>query len=758
MEIKSKFRQKILLSIIVLSLLGILIMYYVSNNVIRCTIYEYVTELAQIQQVQHAREIEDWFVTTKQTLNSIVTALYVIEGDAQVRLLAESFVRDYPELFANVFIGFADGYIIRGNDWPELANLRSYERPWFIPAYEAGEGEIVITEPFITVVNNLRVVGISTWISDIGCDCRLEQGAVVSLIIPIDHIMKQIRKHPIMSNENLILITDDGYVLIHPDEAYNPTHGEAVSTHLRDTPDGQIMLDNIKLGDSFIPFNDYLLGSSYFITVPLRIADWTLITIIPDTTITNAMWDNLRPIITALVIIILVISVFMIIIVLFFTRRLDESNIIATRLRSVINHMPLSVHVFDKNSNIIVCNDIAPKLFGLQNGEEFIERYKHLSPSYQPDGQLSEVKSQALVREAFEKGHSVYEWTYQTAFGKEFPSKVTISKVTWESEEALLFFIDDITISHEYMKEKQLTQERLQVLLDASPVACGIANDSFQVIDMNEAALSLLKVEEKDYILQNFSDFSPIYQHDGRLSSEKMRNYARQTFKEGRKEFKWIYQNSDGEEIPCKVTFVKVTVAGEDMIIGYSEDLRRLDELQKMVADVTQRVNTDMLTGAFSRLYFVSNAKDMLIKCIKENSDFSVIYYDVDYFKKVNDTHGHGVGDEVLKIAVARAKNTLKKDTILARYGGEEFIILLPHTSMENAEKTAWRIQQSITASPFIIGEITLNVTISFGVASKTDTAQDLDVIIDMADQALYIAKNSGRNTVVCYQENPIVS
>ena len=755
-DIKSKFRQKILLSIIFLSLLGIFIIYLVSNNVIRSTIYENVTQLAQIQQEQHAREIEDWFVTTEQTLRNLVTALYSTEGDDHVYLLAEAFILDNPNLFSNVFIGFADGYIIRGNNWVGAEHLRSYERPWFIPAYEAGADVIITTEPFVTTVNGRRVVAISTWVDDIGCECRPGQGAVVSLIVPIDQLIQQIHNHPVMSNGHLILITDDGYVLVHPDETYHPTQGEARLTHLSYTPDGQEMLKNIELGNSFVPFNDYLLGTSYFIKVPLRIVDWTLITIIPNTVMTNMMWNNLFPIILVLSIVIMVISVFMVLIVLFFTRRLDESNIVANRLRNVINHMPLSAHVFDKKSNIIVCNDIAPKIFGLQSSDEFIARYKYLSPSSQPDGSLSELKSKAYIKEAFDKGYCVYEWNYQTAFGKEFPSKVTVSKVTWDGDDALLFFIDDITISHEYMKEKQHTQERLQILLDASPVACGIANDSFQIIDLNKAALKLFEMTDKDYILRNFYDFSPKYQHDGRVSSEKMLIHAQSTFRTGRSDFKWLFQNSSGEEILCKVTFVKATIAGEDVIIAYAEDLRRLEELQQMVDDVTKRVNTDALTGAFSRLYFTNTATEMLKKCIEENEDFSVIYYDVDFFKKVNDNYGHGVGDEVLKIAVARAKNTLKKDTVLARYGGEEFIIVLPYNSLENAEKTAWRIQHTITESPFTIGELSLNITISFGVASKkdTDTIDDLDVIIDRADQALYKAKNSGRNTVVCYQED----
>ena len=160
---------------------------------------------------------------------------------------------------------------------------------------------------------------------------------------------------------------------------------------------------------------------------------------------------------------------------------------------------------------------------------------------------------------------------------------------------------------------------------------------------------------------------------------------------------------------------------------------------------------TDALTGVRNRRYLMEKAEQELQHCTQKNADFSAIMVDIDFFKSINDRYGHLSGDEVLKILTARIRHILKHDTLLARYGGEEFVITLPGVKHEDAMKTAWRIQKTIESYAFRIGELEINITASFGVASKTPSCTTLADIIDKADKALYKAKESGRNTVVGY-------
>ena len=162
---------------------------------------------------------------------------------------------------------------------------------------------------------------------------------------------------------------------------------------------------------------------------------------------------------------------------------------------------------------------------------------------------------------------------------------------------------------------------------------------------------------------------------------------------------------------------------------------------------------SDPLTKAYNRRFFMKVAGDVLNGCVKSNREFSLIMLDIDHFKRINDTHGHAIGDEVLKVAVARIKHVLKGDSFVVRFGGEEFIVMLTDKAARNAVHIAWRIQSNLASRPFTFGNLEVCVTASFGVASKKPTVTDLRTLIANCDKALYKAKDSGRNIVVSFDD-----
>ena len=163
---------------------------------------------------------------------------------------------------------------------------------------------------------------------------------------------------------------------------------------------------------------------------------------------------------------------------------------------------------------------------------------------------------------------------------------------------------------------------------------------------------------------------------------------------------------------------------------------------------------SDPLTQAYNRRFFMNVATNVLDGCIKTNREFSLIMLDIDHFKKINDTYGHGIGDDVLKVTVARMKHVLKGDSFVVRYGGEEFFVMLTDKAAKNAMHIAWRIQSNIASRPYTFGTLEVNVTASFGVASKKPTVTDLKTLISNCDIALYKAKESGRNIVVNFDDD----
>ncbi|MCG6229684.1 MULTISPECIES: diguanylate cyclase [Vibrio] len=162
-----------------------------------------------------------------------------------------------------------------------------------------------------------------------------------------------------------------------------------------------------------------------------------------------------------------------------------------------------------------------------------------------------------------------------------------------------------------------------------------------------------------------------------------------------------------------------------------------------IVSNTIEKLHSDSLTDSMTGL-LNRRGLDKAIESFRlENIPFSVLALDIDYFKKVNDTYGHDVGDELLKNVSQLMKNQAREHDVLCRVGGEEFMIFLPNTDLNRAFEAAERIRKSIEIYSFpTVG----NITISIGISSWEGLAERIDDVIKKSDQALYKAKNNGRN------------
>lgn len=160
---------------------------------------------------------------------------------------------------------------------------------------------------------------------------------------------------------------------------------------------------------------------------------------------------------------------------------------------------------------------------------------------------------------------------------------------------------------------------------------------------------------------------------------------------------------------------------------------------------------TDSLTGLYNRRYFEVHLEKLLQKSAENKKSFAIIMLDIDHFKSVNDTYGHNVGDEVLKVFAERMKNSLRSFDLVARLGGEEFVALLPDASPERAYMVAERLRRSISDHPVScsVEGGKLSVTTSAGGAIIAHNGHTIQEVLERADKCLYEAKNAGRNCVV---------
>ena len=177
------------------------------------------------------------------------------------------------------------------------------------------------------------------------------------------------------------------------------------------------------------------------------------------------------------------------------------------------------------------------------------------------------------------------------------------------------------------------------------------------------------------------------------------------------------------------------------------------DRLRENVYLSVEMAVTDQLTGLHNRRYLARHLETLLKGNVSNGKRLAILILDVDFFKSINDTFGHDIGDEVLREFARRISENIRGIDLACRYGGEEFVVVMPETDPHLAWTVAERLRKSVEITPFRIsappGEI--NVTVSIGVAGSDDPGLTADTLLRQADQALYAAKRDGRNRVVAH-------
>lgn len=166
--------------------------------------------------------------------------------------------------------------------------------------------------------------------------------------------------------------------------------------------------------------------------------------------------------------------------------------------------------------------------------------------------------------------------------------------------------------------------------------------------------------------------------------------------------------------------------------------------------ELGQLAVTDSLTGIHNRRYFNERARDAVSAASRTGAPLSVIVFDIDDFKRVNDNYGHSVGDQAL-IAIARCVQAqIRKPDVISRVGGEEFHVLLPDTGVQGALNVATRLREAISACSISAASEAIHLTCSFGIAHMAHSDAHIDSILQRADAAMYAAKREGKDRVVC--------
>jgi diguanylate cyclase (GGDEF)-like protein/PAS domain S-box-containing protein len=305
------------------------------------------------------------------------------------------------------------------------------------------------------------------------------------------------------------------------------------------------------------------------------------------------------------------------------------------------------------------------------------------------------------------------------------------------------------------LKEK----ERAQMYLDIAGVAIvGIAVDE-TVILVNKKCCTLLGVDEKEILGKNwFEHFVPHQDRvNARLSFIQLISGEVGNFDY----FEYMVLTKRGDERLVAWHNTRIIEEGGEIsaVLSSGEDVTEQRKMETDLKTMNQQLETlsvtDGLSGLFNHRYFYNRLNEEIKRAERFGHPLSVIILDIDFFKNYNDTQGHLMGDEVLRDIAVCLNQSIREQDVAARYGGEEFTVILPETDRTSVREIAERIRHTVEVYPFLHKESQPNgnLTVSLGCATYPYDAKDAVGLTQCSDDALYKAKEGGRNRVCAWDE-----
>ncbi|MDH5183497.1 MAG: diguanylate cyclase [Gammaproteobacteria bacterium] len=288
-------------------------------------------------------------------------------------------------------------------------------------------------------------------------------------------------------------------------------------------------------------------------------------------------------------------------------------------------------------------------------------------------------------------------------------------------------------------------EERLRILIEGAPDAFYVHDLNGKILDVNKAACDSLGYSRDE--LLHLSVFTiEVGLDENRLTNEiwpQLKSGSHHTL-HGR------HLRKDGSQFPVEVNITCITDKNDTLILALARDTTELEQLKSHLHTLAM---TDELTNIYNRRAFMECSDQEFSRCARVGSILSTLLIDLDYFKSVNDTYGHQAGDLVLQKFSRLVKSVLRNGDLFGRVGGEEFSVLLPNTNEDAALILAERILEKIENTPIKVKDNSINITVSIGVATLTNT-MTINDLFHNADTALYQAKKTGRNKFVAYRQN----
>lgn len=327
--------------------------------------------------------------------------------------------------------------------------------------------------------------------------------------------------------------------------------------------------------------------------------------------------------------------------------------------------------------------------------------------------------------------------------GNEFIVLTVDHVIDWQDEPAMQTTVMDLSNQVDTLKKLQASEERYRELVDGS-IQGILVHQDFKPLFCNKAYAQILGYEN-EHALTAIDSVLPLYDpafHQKALQNNQVLVSGQKT--SVKSEAKFI--RADGTVVWLGLLARPISWNGKQVVQVTTMDITKQHQLREQLE---HRANYDVLTDLFNRRALTELLERQITNHQAHSLPLCCVLIDIDDFKSINDLYGHHIGDKVLQLFAATCRTAIRHSDFIGRWGGEEFVLLLPGTSVEQAKQIAYRLGKDVAQLEVSAGRTQLSFTISMGIAELTGDNGTIDRLLARADEALYQAKQYGKNRAI---------
>ena len=345
------------------------------------------------------------------------------------------------------------------------------------------------------------------------------------------------------------------------------------------------------------------------------------------------------------------------------------------------------------------------------------------------------------IKTGFHDGSHCHEYRFQHKNGDYRWMRDELTLI-WDDDgqaQEMVGFWMDITTRRELEKSLRLRQ----FSIDHADEQIFWIDKQGKFIDVNQTACQQLGYSRDELLTLTVKNVDVVFPF------EQWADHWQELQAKSSLRFESVHRNKAGKTYPTEIIANFFEYEGAEYNCAFVRDISERKKLEDQLRD---KANFDYLTGVHARGHFMELAKQELKRAIRYRNPLSILMMDIDSFKSINDSYGHRVGDLVLKMLTKVCQTSLRENDIFGRLGGEEFAVVLPETDNNQASEVAERLRKavSLTQVSLELG-FELKFTVSIGVAILSPQNEDIEVLLNQADKALYQAKAAGKNQVILF-------